>query len=80
MSTLETAIMLIQALPESHIAALLPILHALQAEEPIDDETAARLDAALADPGASLTHEQLMEELQKDLQPGTERASTAPRS
>ncbi len=62
MSTHETAIMLIQALPEFRVAALLPILEALQTEEPIDDETAARLDAALADPGPSVTIDELKAE------------------
>ena len=66
MSTLETAIRLIQALPESHIAALLPLLEVLQPEEPIDAETSARLDAALADPGPTLTHGQLLQELQSE--------------
>ena len=66
-STLETAILLLQTLPESRIAALLPILEALQPEELIDEETAARLDAALADPGPSLTHEQLLKELQQEV-------------
>ena len=62
MSTLETAILLIQTLPESRIAALLPILEALQPEEFIDAETAARLDAALADPGPSVSLAELKAE------------------
>ncbi len=62
MSTHETAIMLIQALPELRVAALLPILQALQPEETIDAETAARLDAALADPGPSVTLAELKAE------------------
>lgn len=50
---------LVDALPESEVQAAIALLARLGDEDFIDDETAAKLDMARAEPGADLPLEEL---------------------
>jgi hypothetical protein len=50
---------LVESLPDSQVPAAIALLSELGDEEIIDTETAARLDAALAEPGDNISLEEL---------------------